>query len=63
MSTGWNKNQIGWKFDDLWENGWRFDNEKLGKWCLVPKDVAKDNKEAIEWLVINIESIPLYDYV
>ena len=62
MSTGWNKNQIGWRYDDLWEDGYRFDNENLKCWVIVPKDKANNEKEAVEWLVRNLETIRMYPH-
>ena len=59
MSTGWNENQTGWKFDDLFEEGYRFDNENLKCWCIVPRDKANNEKEAIEYLVNNIDDIEM----
>ena len=47
----------GWKFDDLFEEGYRFDNEKC--WCIVPRDKANNEKEAIEYLVNNINDIEM----
>lgn len=60
MSNGWNENQIGWKFDDLFEDGYRFDNANLMCWCIVPKDKANNEKEAIEYLVNNLNSIEMH---
>ena len=59
MSTGWSDNQIGWKFDDLFEEGYRFDNKKLRCWCIVPRNKANNEKEAIEYLVKNIDNIEM----
>ena len=59
MSKGWNENQTGWKFDDLFEEGYRFDNENLKCWCIVPRDKAKHTKAAIEYLVNNINDIEM----
>ena len=59
MSKDWNNNQIGWKYDDLFEEGYRFDNENLKVWCIVPRDKAKNEKEAIEYLVNNVNDIQM----
>ena len=59
MSIGWNENQIGWNYDDFWEDGYRFDNTKLMVWCVVPRDKASNEKEAIEYLVNNINDIEM----
>lgn len=57
MSKGWNENQIGWKFDDLFEEGYRFNNQNLNCWCIVSKDKANNEKEAIEYLLSNVDYI------
>jgi len=62
MSKGWNENQIGWRFDDLFEEGYRFDNENLRVWCIVPRDKANNEKEAIDYLVNNIKSIEMHQH-
>ena len=59
MSKGWNENQIGWKYDDLCEDGYRFDNENLMVWCVVPRDKANNVTEAIEYLDNNINNIEM----
>ena len=59
MSKDWNNNQIGWKYDDLFEEGYRFDNENLKVWCIVPRDKAKNEKEAIQYLVNNVNDIEM----
>jgi len=59
MSKGWNKNQTGWRFDDLFEEGYRFDNENLKCWCIVPRDKANNENEAIEYLVNNVNDIEM----
>ena len=59
MSIGWNNEQVGWKFDDLWEGGYRFDNSNLKVWCLIPREVANNEKEAYEYLVRNINDLDL----
>jgi hypothetical protein len=55
MSKEWNEDQTGWKFDDLWEGGYRFNNDNLKVWCLVPREVADNEKEAHEYLVRNLD--------
>lgn len=59
MSKGWNENQTGWEFDDLFEEGYRFDNENLRVWCIVPRSKANNEKEALEYLVNNIDNIEM----
>lgn len=63
MSKEWNENQIGWKYDDLWEGGYRFDNENLKLWVLIPRDVADNEKEAHEYLIRNLNNFRLKSYI
>lgn len=60
MSIGWNEKQIGWKFDDLFEDGYRFNNENLKVWCVVPNSKATNEKEAIEYLINNLRDIEMF---
>lgn len=62
MSKGWNKNQTNWKLDDLFEDGYRFDNDNLKVWCVVPKDKADNETEDLEYLINNIEKIELHQH-
>lgn len=62
MSKGWNENQIGWKFDDIFDGGYRFDNENLKVWCVVPKDKVDNEKEAVEYLVNNLDKIEMHQF-
>ena len=59
MSKGWNENQMGWKFDDLWQDGYRFDNENLMVWCIVPRNKANNENEALEYLINNVNDIEM----
>ena len=62
MSKGWNENQTCWKFDDLWEEGYRFDNSNLKVWCIVPRDKANNENEALEYLINNVNNIEMNQY-
>ena len=59
MSTGWNKEQTGWVYDDLFEDGYRFNNENLRVWVCIPKELAANSDNAHEYLVQNLDKLEL----
>ena len=49
--------QYGWEFDDLWEEGYRFDNDILNIWAVIPRDKANNKDEAYAYLLGNISDL------
>lgn len=47
-----------WVYDDLWEEGYRFDNWNGTKHCFIPREYASCVSEAIEILDRIFEYIP-----
>ena len=48
-----------WKFDDLWEDGYRFDNSKLKVWVVISRDKANNEDEALSYLLNNLPSLKI----
>ena len=47
-----------WAFDDLWEEGYHFDEMVSFRICVVPREKASNKEEAASYLIDNYESIP-----
>jgi len=47
-----------WTFDDLWEEGYRFDEVISKRYCFVDRKFAKDEKEAMQFLAVAYKFIP-----
>lgn len=47
-----------WRFDDLWEEGYRFNDVVTGRYCFIPKEYAKNEHEAMEFLIAAYKFIP-----
>lgn len=50
-----------WVYDDLWEEGYRFDNWNGTKHCFIPREYASCASEAIEILDRIFEYIPKHE--
>lgn len=47
-----------WQFDDLWEEGYRFDDRTTSRYLYVSKEFAKNQVEASEFLKAAFRFIP-----
>lgn len=47
-----------WCFDDLWEEGYRFDDVVTKRYCFVERKYAKNENEAFEFLIAAYKFIP-----
>lgn len=47
-----------WTFDDLWDEGYRFDEVVSKQYCFVDRKFAKDENEALEFLISAYKFIP-----
>ena len=49
-----------WQFDDLWEEGYRFDDVVTKRYCFVDRKFAKNEHEALEFLIAAFKFIPKF---
>ena len=47
-----------WEFDDLWDEGYRFNEVVSKRYCFVEQKYAKDEYEALEFLMAAYKFIP-----
>ncbi len=47
-----------WQFDDLWEEGYRFDDVVTKRYCWVERKYVKNEVEALEFLIAAYKFIP-----
>lgn len=47
-----------WVFDDLWEEGYRFDDKISKRYCFVERKFANNESEALDFLQKAFEHIP-----
>lgn len=47
-----------WQFDDLWEEGYRFDDVVTKRYCFVERKYVKNEYEALEFLIAAYKFIP-----
>ena len=51
-----------WEYDDLWEDGYRFDNASLKVWCVVPKEEVNSARGALVYLFNNLENLKMHPH-
>jgi hypothetical protein len=47
-----------WQFDDLWEEGYRFDDVVTKRYCFIERKYVKNEREALEFLIDAYKWIP-----
>jgi len=47
-----------WQFDDLWEEGYRFNEVVTKRYCFIERKYVKNENEAIEFLIKAYKFIP-----
>ena len=47
-----------WVYDDLWEEGYRFDCKITRQYCFIPRNCAENETVAVEFLVAYYDYIP-----
>jgi len=52
----------GWVFDDLFEEGYRFDNSIYKCWVIISRSIANNQQEAFNYLIDNVYDLDLMYY-
>lgn len=51
------RKNTNWIFDDLWEEGYRFNNNHYKCWIVIDRNEALNIKDALLFLLLNIEKL------